>query len=357
MNPGKSCFEQTCSPNNSVNCENSCKIPPSCNVPCSDECGNNSCKENCDGECGNNCCNEHCCKCCDNCRKERCCGECCEDCCREHCRDECENRQCISDIIESVALVETALAHILNAEGEKIQRAVRISGNINDLLEVNRSVNKTIMNVIQLEQINYQKLDAIAEICRTECDMLCRPGGTCPSPEPDPCGTCPCPEPDPCGTCPCPEQEPVKPCCQDCSCQGCKPCVTVFSAAAAYPWSCGTAMNFRQETYCGKKEILCCENNCPYILLPAGKKYKIEYEIDLYNNCSESVSVDMNMCYKNSVIKAKNIFVRDNNCRLTSCGDFICETPCGCEKSNLSIWLLSASNIKINNCKIKITEM
>ena len=32
--------------------------------------------------------------------------------------------QAITDIIESVALEETALSHILNAEGEKIQKMV-----------------------------------------------------------------------------------------------------------------------------------------------------------------------------------------------------------------------------------------
>ena len=35
--------------------------------------------------------------------------------------------QAITDIIESVALEQTALSHILNAEGEKIQKVVSIS--------------------------------------------------------------------------------------------------------------------------------------------------------------------------------------------------------------------------------------
>lgn len=35
-----------------------------------------------------------------------------------------DRRQAITDMIESVALQQTALAHILNAEGEKLQRAI-----------------------------------------------------------------------------------------------------------------------------------------------------------------------------------------------------------------------------------------
>ena len=126
-----------------------------------------------------------CCECKESCRcecKESCCCE-----CKEFCRCECKNKQCVHDLIESIALVETALAHILNAEGEKIQKAVQISKDINDLLEVNRSVNRTIINAIQLEQICYQKLDAVSELCRIEHDKSCEPCyPECPCHKPKP---------------------------------------------------------------------------------------------------------------------------------------------------------------------------
>lgn len=42
-------------------------------------------------------------------------------------RPSCVSRcQAITDIIESVALEQTALSHILNAEGEKIQKVLEI---------------------------------------------------------------------------------------------------------------------------------------------------------------------------------------------------------------------------------------
>ena len=42
--------------------------------------------------------------------------------------------QAITDIIESVALEETALSHILNAEGEKIQKMVAMQEVTPDVL-------------------------------------------------------------------------------------------------------------------------------------------------------------------------------------------------------------------------------
>lgn len=67
--------------------------------------------------------------------------------------------QAITDIIESVALQETALAHILNAEGEKLQRVID-QHNVGDaqLLQFNQSVEQTIRAVAQLDVILQGKL-------------------------------------------------------------------------------------------------------------------------------------------------------------------------------------------------------
>lgn len=70
-----------------------------------------------------------CCKCCDNC-----------------------------NIIESIALQEAGLAHILNAEGEKLQKSVKIAKDICELLCVNKSVIETIDSVTRLELALITKL-------------------------------------------------------------------------------------------------------------------------------------------------------------------------------------------------------
>lgn len=68
--------------------------------------------------------------------------------------------QAISDLIESIALEETGLSHILNAEGEKIQAIVALeNATPEQLLAVNTSVQNTINAISRLEMILHSKLE------------------------------------------------------------------------------------------------------------------------------------------------------------------------------------------------------
>lgn len=67
--------------------------------------------------------------------------------------------QAITDIIESVALEQTALSHILNAEGEKLQKIIASSSDPAVLLAANSSVEKMIKVVSYLEMILRTKLE------------------------------------------------------------------------------------------------------------------------------------------------------------------------------------------------------
>lgn len=98
----------------------------------------------------------------------------CEECCCgskpcPDCKDPCK------DIMESIALVETALSHIINAEGEKIQKVIATTDNIDKIICVNREVNKTIVNATHLEQALYEKLSALCDcnICGDICICSC----------------------------------------------------------------------------------------------------------------------------------------------------------------------------------------
>ena len=74
--------------------------------------------------------------------------------------DECSREKAITNIIQSVALQETALAHMLNAEGEKMQAI--INGHhvsTEELFELNKSVERFVNSVTRLEMMLQAKLE------------------------------------------------------------------------------------------------------------------------------------------------------------------------------------------------------
>lgn len=80
--------------------------------------------------------------------------------------------QAITDILESVAYEEAAIAHILNAEGEKLQRFIEDGDNTANILLTNTSVKKTINSVTLLELILIKKLELFE-------DCICPPPLPC----------------------------------------------------------------------------------------------------------------------------------------------------------------------------------
>lgn len=69
--------------------------------------------------------------------------------------------QAITDLIESVALVQTALSHILNSEGEKIQKAVALNLTIAETLAVNTSVQSMVETITILETVLKEKVETV----------------------------------------------------------------------------------------------------------------------------------------------------------------------------------------------------
>lgn len=72
------------------------------------------------------------------------------------------------EIMHSIALEEAGIAHILNAEGEKLQKAVASDITIEELLCVNDSVRRTIAQITLLEGQLYSKLDSLSCFCEEE---------------------------------------------------------------------------------------------------------------------------------------------------------------------------------------------
>lgn len=67
--------------------------------------------------------------------------------------------QAITDIITSVALEQTALGHIINAEGEKIQKIVATAETAGEMLAVNKSVKSMLNAITRLEMVLQGKLE------------------------------------------------------------------------------------------------------------------------------------------------------------------------------------------------------
>lgn len=75
----------------------------------------------------------------------------------------------VADIISSVAAQESAIAHILNAESEKLQAIINMPDTTaQDLLAANRSVKMAVDAAIQLETALKNKLSMFSDmICQT----------------------------------------------------------------------------------------------------------------------------------------------------------------------------------------------
>ena len=82
---------------------------------------------------------------------------------RTPCRP-CRQSAC-DDVLESIALQEAAIAHILNAEGEKLQKSTEISTSISELLEVNASVQETLWHAASFERVLSDKLNTLQGMC------------------------------------------------------------------------------------------------------------------------------------------------------------------------------------------------
>lgn len=87
--------------------------------------------------------------------------------CNSHCK--CcptTKSQAVTDIIESIALEEAGLAHILNIEGERLQKGIVLATNIDELISLNFSVKETLKNIITIQILSQFKLDEIAKVAK-----------------------------------------------------------------------------------------------------------------------------------------------------------------------------------------------
>ncbi len=85
----------------------------------------------------------------------------------------CDLDGCLCEVIRSIALIEKALAKLICTEGEKIKNAIENDESNKELIKVNDSVAKTIMNITYLEQVLKEKLETA--LCIYECEYHKKP--------------------------------------------------------------------------------------------------------------------------------------------------------------------------------------
>ncbi len=92
--------------------------------------------------------------------------------CPKPCPIDC--RRGAGEIIKSIASIEVSLSHILNTEGEKLQKALECSDDIGALLKINESIRETIIGVTHMEHVLYDKLRLAESLCRTPNPRPCK---------------------------------------------------------------------------------------------------------------------------------------------------------------------------------------
>lgn len=72
-------------------------------------------------------------------------------------------------LMSSIAMEEMSLSHIMNAEGEKIQHVLTKDPSLHELMHVNRSVERTMRNIIKQEMLLQFKFEDILDFKHGRC--------------------------------------------------------------------------------------------------------------------------------------------------------------------------------------------
>jgi hypothetical protein len=75
-----------------------------------------------------------------------------------------KREEVINLLLASIALEEIGLSHLINAEGEKLQKAIQHAECFEDLLEANNSVERMLKTIIKKEMLLQFKLEDVLEI-------------------------------------------------------------------------------------------------------------------------------------------------------------------------------------------------
>jgi hypothetical protein len=199
--------------------------------------------------------------------------------------------EAVNAILSSIALEETALSHIINAEGEKIQFALEhTKGLPNTDLQMILKINESA--ALMLEQITDMQLvliSKLSKILRNACPV--KPGADITKPLIKP----------PCKPV---HKPPIKPPCSG-KPQAHTPCVSEFKASTRYDWCGRSPLMMTEVCACGGAELR-EQRAGSYIKLPAGKKYRISFDIELINGSGQNALLEVRLDYGALDFKTKD---------------------------------------------------
>ena len=244
--------------------------------------------------------------------------------------------EAINAILISIANEEMALAHIMNAESEKIRYAINCAKEkgcgeveLQEILAVNESVARLIEKIIDLETILKNKLAIVSEHMKKSC----HPHPPCP-PVP------PCP-PDP----PCPPSPPHR-------------CVSVFTSdSVCRVWNHNKTLFLIEDIFCRNGIHHFRKNGESLIKLPGCKKFKIEIELNAVNKKQNPVHIVIEFKKGKNIVHKENINTKCGKYNVKLCHSLIYETLGQNAADSFTIRLCSPESLHHVKAVVSVTDI
>ena len=240
--------------------------------------------------------------------------------------------EALTAIVMSIAMEETALAKILEAESEKISFATaHLGGSADDmhmLLLLNESVGNVIANIVEMQRLLKKKLRLA--LCHLPC----------PAPCPKPCPPCP----------PHPPIPPPKPC---------KKCSAVFMGDSRFLWGAGRTLALSEDP-CHAHKNTCCiyamrRGTDAFLILPPDLAFKVIIDIALRNpqNISGAIELVRQSGSGNPIFSKRYEFAGQSVVEISD----IIMLPRAGEETQLSLRLISAAGLGFDRAVVRIIEI
>lgn len=243
--------------------------------------------------------------------------------------------QALTMILSSIALEETALSHIINAEGEKIQYILKQAScgqypaDLNDVLAVNQSVTSLLEMVLQNQMILKNKMDKV---------LVYLPKPSCP-PEP-PCPPCP----------PKPPYPPVSPCIP----VGCGPFSHACFGVISKTYCCKEPLQWKEDSTWGRFAL--APGDCSKIQLPRTGSFIVGLCMDIGNSEFSGGELEFIISCQDKSPIVKRIHLNPCCNSTVLFEEFTVQMPCSCSPCCASVVVCAPCEIYVRQGRIVFSK-